>query len=273
MVPTPRDESKTSDTTGGCERALRVLLAEDSLVNQRMVVGFLERAGHHVTVAANGQVALAHWEQTPFDVILMDVHMPVLDGLAATELIRQRERESSEHIPIIALTASAGPEDMVRCLAAGMDTFVTKPVDAQALFVALAAQTQHPAHDEVANADNPPPSLPLTTEIVDFEEALKLVPGGVHVLRELAEIFLVECPKLVNDLRKGLADSNAEAAHRAAHTLKGAARILAARRLAEVAGDIERLAGKHQLVEVQSRVGELEAIVTQTCSVVKDWRS
>ena len=109
-------------------------------------------------------------------------------------------------------------------------------------------------------------------EIVDFDTALTQVPGGVAVLKDLARIFLMECPKLLKDLRQGLADENVELTQRAAHTLKGAARILAAKRLAGLAGELEKLAKDKQLDAVRSRLGEIEAAVDQACGIIKAWR-
>ena len=116
---------------------LRVLLAEDSLVNQKLAIGLLEKYGHSIVVAENGQVALAQYATAPFDVILMDIEMPLLDGLETTLAIRQRERGSGRHTPIIAMTAHAMKGDRERCLAAGMDAYVSKPIRVSELLDAL----------------------------------------------------------------------------------------------------------------------------------------
>jgi PAS domain S-box-containing protein len=118
-------------------RSLRVLLAEDSLVNQKLAVAVMERWGHTVTVAANGKEAVDAWAVGRFDVILMDVEMPEMDGLQATAAIRQQERGLDRHIPIIAMTAHAMTGDRERCLAAGMDDYVSKPVRKRQLHEAL----------------------------------------------------------------------------------------------------------------------------------------
>jgi CheY-like chemotaxis protein len=107
---------------------LHILLAEDNLVNQRVAVAILEKAGHRVTVASNGRQALDRWTAQPFDLILMDVQMPEIDGLEATAVIRAREVKTGEHIPIIALTAHAMKGDQERCLATGMDAYLSKPI-------------------------------------------------------------------------------------------------------------------------------------------------
>ena len=116
---------------------LRILLAEDSLVNQKLAIGLLEKYGHSMVVAENGQEALAQYAANVFDVILMDIEMPLLDGLQTTLAIRQRERASGQHIPIIAMTAHAMKGDRERCLAAGMDAYVSKPIRVSELLDAL----------------------------------------------------------------------------------------------------------------------------------------
>ena len=110
-----------------------ILLAEDNIVNQRLAARLLERAGHQVEVAASGKQALAMLESSPFDVVLMDIQMPEMDGLAAARQIRSQERSSGQHIPIVAVTAQASESDRQRCFDAGMDAYLTKPVRAPEL--------------------------------------------------------------------------------------------------------------------------------------------
>ncbi len=107
---------------------LRILLAEDGLANQKLAVGLLEKWGHHVTVATNGIATIQAWQNGEFELILMDVQMPDMDGISATKIIRQQERETGNHIPIIAMTAHALAGDRQRCLDSGMDGYVSKPV-------------------------------------------------------------------------------------------------------------------------------------------------
>jgi CheY-like chemotaxis protein len=116
---------------------LRILLAEDNAVNQRLGLKLLERRGHRVKLAGTGREALQCFEHEHFDVILMDVQMPEMDGLEATKAIRARERVSGGHIPIVALTAHTMKGDRERCVAAGMDAFITKPIDAAAFLKAV----------------------------------------------------------------------------------------------------------------------------------------
>ena len=118
-------------------RPLQVLLAEDSLVNQKLAVALLEKQGHHVTVVDNGREAMAATASGQFDLVLMDVQMPDMDGLEATEGIRAREKQTGTHIPIIAMTAHALKGDRERCLASGMDEYVSKPIRANTLLRAM----------------------------------------------------------------------------------------------------------------------------------------
>jgi CheY-like chemotaxis protein len=113
---------------------LRILLAEDSLVNQKLAAGLLEKLGHTVVVANHGREAIAAWESDDFDLVLMDVQMPEMDGFEATAAIRAKESRTGSHVPIIAMTAHALKGDRERCLKAGMDDYVAKPIRAQQLF-------------------------------------------------------------------------------------------------------------------------------------------
>ena len=134
----PRAHAATSNTGTSTQEAkaacsLRILLTEDNIVNQRVALRILEKAGHRVTIAENGRVALSLLGEKPFDLILMDVQMPEMDGFKATALIRALEKDTGRHIPIIAMTAHAMAGDRERCLAAGMDSYISKPVTASAL--------------------------------------------------------------------------------------------------------------------------------------------
>jgi len=131
------ESAEASETS----RSLRILLAEDNRVNQRLAVGLLERDGHSVTVVGNGEAAVAAVKATTFDAVLMDVQMPVMNGLDATGAIRAHEKTTGGHIPIIAMTAHAMQGDRERCLAAGMDGYISKPISLNAIRTGLSAAT------------------------------------------------------------------------------------------------------------------------------------
>ena len=123
----------TSELPAASTARLRILLAEDNIVNQRLAVRLLEKQGHTVEVANNGREALAALDRAPFDLVLMDVQMPEMDGFEATVAIREHELGRRAHIPIVAMTAHAMKGDEERCLQAGMDAYVSKPIDGQRL--------------------------------------------------------------------------------------------------------------------------------------------
>src|SRR5262249_13229871 len=127
-------------------RSLRVLLAEDNAINQRLTVRLLEKRGHTVTVVQDGAEALAAMRRQTFDVVLMDIQMPYMDGLETTQAIRAREQDTTTRVPIVAMTAHAMQGDRERCLAAGMDGYVTKPLHPTELFEVIASLTATAAH-------------------------------------------------------------------------------------------------------------------------------
>ncbi|WP_229219938.1 ATP-binding protein [Rugamonas fusca] len=203
-----------ADPEGG---GLRVLLAEDNPVNQRLALRLLEKLGHRVTLADTGLAVLERTARERYDLILMDVQMPGLDGLAATRQLRQRELEQGGHVPIIAMTARAMAGDRERCLEAGMDDYLAKPVDSAALADMLARYRPQPAQ-----------------LVLDWRAALQRLDGDADLLHELATLFLADGPQLWQELTAALAAGDTARSARAVHSLKGvlvnfgAARALAA---------------------------------------------
>ena len=130
-----REKSSVSNRRiGKAKKRLKLLLVENNLVNQKLTTSLLEKRGHETIITATGREAIEAWEEEGFDLILMDVEMPEMDGLEATQAIREKERISGGHVPIIGLTAHAMKGDRERCLAAGMEEYLTKPFDFQVLF-------------------------------------------------------------------------------------------------------------------------------------------
>jgi len=198
-------------------RPLKVLLAEDTLVNQKLAVGLLQRQGHQVVVANNGREALQALESSHFDLVLMDVQMPDMDGLEATEIIRQQEQGSGRRVPIIAMTAHAMKGDRERCLEAGMDGYLAKPIRATALFETM-AEVLGESHLSPADDHNGEVS------IVDWGTALQAVQHDRDLLRIIVEAFLEEYPLLLQRLRDAVATSSPDSVAAAAHALKGSIR-------------------------------------------------
>ncbi len=148
-------DKQSVDPAACTQRPLRILLAEDSLVNQKLAVGLLNKAGHTVVVASDGRQAVARWAAEAFDVILMDVQMPEMDGFEATAMIREQERQTENHIPIIAMTAHAMKGDRERCLKSGMDQYVAKPIRAKELFQAIEMLANPTSDRQRADPDAP----------------------------------------------------------------------------------------------------------------------
>jgi signal transduction histidine kinase/DNA-binding response OmpR family regulator/HPt (histidine-containing phosphotransfer) domain-containing protein len=209
-------------------RARNVLLAEDNIVNQRVAVGLLKRRGHHVTVVENGQEAVDALEREQFDIVLMDLQMPVMGGLEATKAIRERERETArDRVRIVAMTAHAMSGDRERCLAAGMDGYLSKPTESRTLFAEV--------EGEPGASTNPP---------VDESDLVNRLHGDKELAAEIVRLFAEECPALLEGIRTALDQRDAAAVRRAAHTLKGAASTAAAVGLTEAASLMEVLAAE-----------------------------
>jgi two-component system, sensor histidine kinase and response regulator len=219
------------------QRPMRILLAEDNPVNRMFAARTLEKHGHTVIVADDGRKAVAAHAGDKFDVILMDVQMPDLDGLEATQLIREAEKKTGAHVPIIALTAHAMSEDKDRCLAAGMDDYLSKPFTAAQLFAVMERLTVSiPAVAPVAarqGEDNSP--------VFDRAELLARVDSDLSLRNALIEVFLADCPRLVSDLRHAVDQRKPQDLARAAHALKGTLSTVAARRAADAAARLQQI--------------------------------
>jgi two-component system sensor histidine kinase/response regulator len=244
---------------------LSLLLAEDNLVNQRLMVRLLEKAGHAVTIARTGREALEALAKAPFDMVLMDVQMPEMDGFETTAAIRAGERLSGKHLPLLALTAHAMRGDRERCLEAGFDGYVSKPIRFQDLFDAIdelappeedaaAAPPSPAAHPApvtraAANgAEAPPVPRPASDSgsgerLAAFAEeaALESTGGDRDLLQELIGIFLNEAPGWMRDLGGALSRGDAAEVHRLAHTIKGAVDSCGAARAYDAAMLLERM--------------------------------
>ena len=236
------------------ERAgLRLLLAEDHAVNPRLAVSLLEKRGHFVTVASNGREALVALDTQRFDAVLMDVQMPELDGFAATRAIRARERASGGHVPIIAMTAHALKGDRERCVAAGMDGYVAKPLDPAELLRVLELVVA-PGSGAAAetNAD--------AREAFDKSAALARI-GDEELLGKLVELFLDECPKGLGEIRQGITRRDAQGVERAAHNLRGAAAVFSASAACRAAERLEVIGREQSWAEAEPALRALEDVL------------
>lgn len=241
-------------------RSLKILLAEDGLANQKLAVGLLKKWGHRIEVAANGRIAFDRWDaerQTaePFDVILMDLQMPEMDGFGSTALIRQREQETDSHTPIVAITAHAMKGDKERCLASGMDGYVAKPIRQTDLHEALArfgnlAEANLDFTDNVPNGEGDEVTFQPSAEsepLIDWDVARAAVTNDEDLLRLVIQESLNESGELLSQLEAALASGQASVAKRMAHTIKSTGRTLGNRVLTESAQKMESLAAAEDL--------------------------
>ncbi len=262
-------------------RPLRVLLAEDSPINQRLAIGLLERWGHSVTVANDGREAVVlALSASPFDVVLMDIQMPEQDGLDATREIRQAEAATGRHLPIIAMTAHALQGDRERCLAAGMDDYVSKPIRSDILFQALerVGIAVHPRDPSDVMVDPEPevaPALPDAPQVqLDWKRALNATAGDRDLLRDLATTFLQEAPVLIDQAQAALLSHDQKACSRALHTLKSALGTMGATAAARFTQSLEAdcRAGTPPTTDAVSELGlQVSAISAALHTALAAW--
>ena len=218
--PTPAELAHT-------RRPRRILLAEDGLVNQQVARELLESRGHRVVVVSNGREAVEAIERESFDLVLMDVQMPEMDGFEATATIRQLEQHTGSHIHIVAMTAHAMKGDRERCLKSGMDGYLSKPIQSQLLYemvegVAATAREDHDPHAESSSNDSP------TESIMDWKAAVDRVGGRVDLLKQMVGLFFKETDKLLPALHTAIAQQDMVKVQRNAHSIKGSASCFAA---------------------------------------------
>jgi CheY-like chemotaxis protein/HPt (histidine-containing phosphotransfer) domain-containing protein len=262
-------------------RKLKILLAEDGEVNRHVAIGLLTRQGHEVVVATDGAEAVAALDEQVFDLVLMDVQMPNLDGLEATKIIRQKEQAVGRHTPIIAMTAGAMKGDEERCLESGMDNYLSKPIQPKMLYDAI----EQCAHEQVVGPSNRPqhdvveieeyvapgdamaleqpdvPEHPELTRDADLAEALgminidaarQLCRGDDAKVRFLAETLMREAADLIHNMREAVDSHDADSIRRCAHTLKGAAAVFDATGVVENAIRLEAIATEKNLDDIET---------------------
>jgi CheY-like chemotaxis protein len=236
-------------------RSLHILLTEDNAVNQMLARRLLEKRGYQVTVAGTGREALAAIEQRQFDLVLMDIQMPEMDGLEATAAIRRKEQKTGAHLPIIALTAHALKSDQEQCYAAGMDGHVSKPIQPQVLFTTIENIIGTSSRVEANGAADA-----KAATVFDQAEALARLDGDAELLRELMALFLSDCPRLLAEIRQAVLRRDGEMLQRAAHTLKGAVSSFSAEATCAAALKLETMgrAGDFGQVEAACEALEME---------------
>ena len=241
-------------------RSLRILLAEDITVNQKVATKLLEREGHSVVIASNGEEAVRRFEELSFDLILMDMHMPVMGGIEATTSIREKEKGTGGHIPIVALTARAMKGDRERCIEAGMDGYVSKPIESNELFRTIYSLVPESAGEFGALVDQEPGEEKWShgEEVLDRAALLSIVDGDMDFLESFTADFLLDCKRLFGDIADSLRAADSLRLREAAHALKGAVGSARASAAFEAAAFVERLAMAGDLQEAPEAVESLK---------------
>jgi len=219
----------------GPSRRLEVLVVEDNRVNQTLARRILDQRGHQVTMAENGRQALDALDRGRFDVVLMDVQMPVMNGLEATAHIRAREQGGDRHLPIVAMTAHAMRGDRERCLAAGMDGYLVKPIQADEMIAALERFAGNGQAREAVRTSGEPATADARTAMLDH------LGGNLALATELARIFLEDRDAMVAAIERAIVAHDGEGLRIAAHTLKGAVGNFGASTVAAAALRLEKV--------------------------------
>ena len=273
---------------------LNILLADDLPANQKVAQAILEKRGHKVTTALNGRMAIDQLQSSDqsFDVVLMDIQMPVVDGFQATAAIRASPDEETAETPIIAMTAHAMQGDRESCLAAGMDAYISKPLDAKHLVELVESITNHPKQLKASNmndrtSDNstnptselqdakPAKSQPVSDqpdfELVEYKASLRRLGGDEALFKELVQIFLDDSPEIMSDVLAAVETNQHEQLEKSAHALKGLMSNFGASPNCELASTIERAGREKRTESVAVDAEKLKARYEQLCAELIDF--
>jgi light-regulated signal transduction histidine kinase (bacteriophytochrome)/CheY-like chemotaxis protein/HPt (histidine-containing phosphotransfer) domain-containing protein len=249
-----------SPSRGG---GLRILLVEDNRINQEVAIRLLSKLGHHTAIASTGREALTMLARESFDLALMDIQMPEMDGLTATELIREGEKSTQSRLPILAMTAHAMKGDRERCLSAGMDGYISKPISApeleSAIKAAVAGRVRWNGVDRRGSAAEEAPAP--RTQRWSRSETLEGLGGDEGLLEAVVDIFLEEAPKQLAAMRLGVAQGDSDTVEKAAHSLKGELGYMGVADIVKLARELEEKGRYADLGGASQLFARLEAEV------------
>ena len=251
-------------------RALKILLAEDNLMNQKLATGILAKHGHQLTIANNGREAVEAYQAERFDVILMDVQMPVMDGFAATAAIRALEQESGTTTPIVAMTAHALKGDRERCIAAGMDEYLSKPIRSKQLTEILETLMSKESQAESSSVSGESESLPVDS-LIDWKGALEGVDGDRELFKTVVEVFLDESQRLYQELSMAVQSQDAAKVRSLGHSLKGAMLGVGAFTTADLVQTLEMEAGVRSMQSINASFQALEQQYGQVTAELREF--
>jgi PAS domain S-box-containing protein len=276
-VSPPAERPSRQSKDGG----LKVLVAEDNATNQKLLVELLKQRGDRIVLAGDGREAVEQFEREQFDVVLMDIQMPEMSGLEATAAIRERERARGGHVPIVAMTAHAMAGDRERCLAAGMDGYVSKPIRADELFATMDRLAGN-RHEEPAG----PPGeaelrgvaaggVPSNASETGPDKATLIgrFGGNEALLGEVLDVFLSDAPKLLGQVEGAAANRDRAALASAAHALKGSIGLFSMGPAYQTARQVEHSARQGALESIEAACGDLAREVSRLSSDLASLRA
>ncbi|MBF0497328.1 MAG: response regulator, partial [Deltaproteobacteria bacterium] len=257
-APIVEPTSGESRPSSKIKTSLRILLVEDNPVNQKLGLVMLKKRNHSVVVAENGRKALTALEQGQFDLILMDIQMPEMDGLEATAIIREGEKKAGSHIPIVAMTAHAMKGDKEKCLDAGMDAYISKPVNPEELFIAIERLFHRPAASiQVV------PEQTDEREVFDLKSFIARVFGDRELVTELVAMFLDSYPKSMNSISDAIRRADGPELEHSAHFFKGTVGNFSAMPAFELALKLEKMGQRQDLTGAEEAFAQLEKQMEQ----------
>jgi len=255
-------------------KLLNILLAEDNRVNQVVATRMLEKMGHAITVANNGAEALVLLAAHSFDLVLMDIQMPQMDGLTATKSLRLQETTTRFHLPIIAITAHAVKGDRERCLEAGMDGYVSKPINSRELELAIAKAMGSPSTDiGLTNTKVRREAQSAKSVTLDFNQMLERLGGDEKLLHEVIEIFVDQAPTHMETLRRALAQGDADSVEKTAHSMKGELGYLGITDVTQKARELEELGRRHNLEQAARVFVSFEPEISAIIAAMREPKS
>ena len=234
------------------DKKLKILVAEDNEVNQLLTKLMLEEFGHHVTIAENGKEALSHYENYQFDIILMDVQMPEMSGFEATAVIREREKEKKSHIPIIAVTAHAMQGDKDRCLKAGMDNYITKPIDPDKLFEIIEKITGYRYDIKETIITETVTEEAEVEYSLDTKNIMARVQNNPQLLEKVVNMFIKSVEEKIPLLNEAVKNSDNDAIEKLAHSIKGSSAYYSTQLVYNVAAELEKIGKNGNLSNAES---------------------
>jgi CheY-like chemotaxis protein len=247
------EKRKYSASGSSANKKLKILLAEDIIFNQKLAVTILEQKGHKAVVAENGKAAVEAFEKESFDLILMDIQMPEMDGLDATRIIREKEKETGGHIPIAAMTAHTLETDRENCRKAGMDAFIAKPIRQDEFLSVIEELTSSCVKSETKGNSHSD-----LGKVIDKAALFAIVDGNKELLKQLISLYFQNLPKVMSQIEEGIASGNSEMITFGAHALKGMSYNLSAVSVAQKSLELEKMGREGKLSGAEEKYAVLK---------------